>query len=145
MQCMSSQNIRGSRSLSGQSLHLISSAFTKHAAAFRLVFPFHRRILCQVVEDENDNVTRIGGSSTITIVHPPGKLHRFLSVVNRDRRGTDMTNRYVTQERTTCLHQTELGIFTGKRQTKLSVFNWAPINRSYCHVRIFRHFRFVLT
>ena len=48
----------------------ISSALTKHAAAFRLVFPFHRRILCQVVEDENDNVTRIGGSSTITIVHP---------------------------------------------------------------------------
>ena len=65
--------------------------------------------------------------------------------MNRDRRGTDMTNRYVTQERTTCLHQTELGIFTGKRQTKLSVFNWALINRSYCHVRMFRHFRFVLT
>ena len=31
----------------------ISSALTKHAAAFRLVFPFHRRILCQVVENDN--------------------------------------------------------------------------------------------
>ena len=92
----------------------ISSALTKHAAAFRLVFPFHRRILCQVVEDENDNVTRIGGVHNNDSPHNVrSHIGSFLSWIMIDVVLTWQMDTWHKNERPVC----------SKRQTKFSVFN----------------------